>query len=80
MILDNGSHKNLVVQYVVYYLCLPNTPHPSPDQMGWVHKDGTQLLVDQRCAVTFTIGPFHDIVDCDVSTLDCVDPLMGIPY
>lgn len=30
--------------------------------------------------MTFAIGPFRDIVVCDVSPLDCVDLLLGLPY
>lgn len=30
--------------------------------------------------VTFAIKPFKDSVLCDVSPLDCVDLLLGLPY
>jgi hypothetical protein len=30
--------------------------------------------------MTFAIGPFQDIVDCDVSPLDCSDMILGLPY
>ena len=37
-------------------------------------------MVTQCCVVTFSIGKFHDYVLYDVSPLDCVDLLLGIPY
>lgn len=80
LILDNGNQKNLVAQDLVTRLSLPTTPHPAPYHLGWVQKDGPRLMVSQRCAVTFAIGPFRDTILCDVSPLDCADLLLGIPY
>jgi hypothetical protein len=80
LILDNGSQKNLVAQDLVQWLALPTTPHLTPYQLGWVQKDGPCVMVTQRCALTFSIDPFCDIVLCDVSPLDCADVLLGIPY
>ena len=37
-------------------------------------------MVMQHCVVTFAIGPFRDSVLFDVSLLDCLDILLGIPY
>jgi hypothetical protein len=79
MIMDNGSQKNLVTQDLVNRLKLPKVPHPSPYHLGWVQKDGPRLLVNKRCVVTFSIGPFQYTVECDVSPLYCVDLLLGIP-
>ena len=78
--MDNGSQKNLVSQALVNCLNLVTTPHPHPYQLGWVQKDGPCLLVYEQCLVTFAIGQFKDIVLCDVSPLDCLDLLLGIPY
>jgi len=58
LIIDNGIQNNLVAQDLVAHLQLPTTPHPSPYQLGWVHKDGPCLMVTQRCVVAFIIGPF----------------------
>jgi hypothetical protein len=79
LIMDNGSQKNLVSQALVNHLNLVTTPHTQPYQLGWVQKDGPRLLVSKRCLVTFAIGQFKDTVLCDVSPLDCVDLLLGIP-
>jgi hypothetical protein len=80
LILDNGSQKNLVSQDLVQHLQLPTTPHPDPYQLGWVQKGGPRITIARCCAITFSIGPFHDTVVCDVSPLDYVDLLLGLPY
>ena len=80
LILDNGSHKNLVAQDLVQRIQFPTTPHLSPYQLGWVHQVGTHLIVTQHCVVTFSIRPFHDPIIYDMSPLDYVDLLLGIPY
>jgi hypothetical protein len=78
--IDNGSQNNLVDQYLVNQLNLPTTPHHSPYQLGWVHKDGPHLLVTQHYVVTFSIGCFYDSILCDVSIFNCVDLILAIPY
>jgi len=79
LIFDNGSQKNLVAQGLVHRLSLPTTPQPNPYQLGWA-KEVPHLIVSQHCVVTFLIGPFRDIVLCDVSPLDCANLLVGIAY
>jgi hypothetical protein len=80
LILDNGSQNNLVSQDLVQHLQLPTTPHLDPYQLGWVQRGGPCITIARCCAVTFSIGPFRDIVVCDVSPLDYVDLLLGLPY
>ena len=80
LILDNGSQKNLIAQDLVQSLQLQTTPHREPYQLGWVQKEGSHLTVSRCCAVTFSIGPFWDIVVSEVSPLDCADMLLGLPY
>ena len=80
MILYKGSQKNFISQTFVNRLQLPNTPHPSPYQLGWVQQDDPRILINKSCTVTFAIGPFRDTVDCDVSLLDCFYLLLKIPY
>ena len=80
LIMDNGSQKNLISQDLVKRLHLVTTLHPKPYHLGWVQKDGPRLLVSQHYLVTFAIGQFKDTVLCDVSTLDCFELLLGIPY
>jgi hypothetical protein len=80
LILDNGIQNNLVSHNLVQQLALPTTPHPTPYQLGWVQKEGPHVMVTKRCALTFSIDPFCDIVLCDVSPLDCANVLLGIHY
>jgi hypothetical protein len=80
LIMDNGRQNNLISQDLVQHLQLPTTSHPTPYQLGWVQKCNPCLIVSRCCAVTFTIGLFHDTVTCDVSPVDCVDLLLGLPY
>jgi hypothetical protein len=80
MIMDNGSRKNLVSQDLFNRLTLVTTTHPETYQLGWVQKDGPRLLVSKCCLVNFSIFQFKDTVLYDVSPLDCVDLLLGIPY
>ena len=80
LIMDNGSHKNMVSQELVNCLHLITTPHQNPYHIGWVQKDGPLLLVSQRCLVTFSIGQFKDTVLCDISPLDFLDLVLDIPY
>jgi hypothetical protein len=61
-------------------LVLPTTPHLTPYQLGRVHMNGPHVMVTQLCAITFSIVHFHDIVLCNVSPLDYIDVLLGIPY
>jgi hypothetical protein len=80
LIMDNGSQKNLVSQYLVSRLNLVTTPHMQPYKLRWVQKDDPRLLVSKHCLVTFPIGQFKDTILCDVSPLDFSDLLQGIPY
>lgn len=70
----------MVSHELVQCLQLPTTLHPHPYQLGWVQQGGPRIQVSTQCAITFTIGPFHDVVTCDVAPLDCTDLLLGIPY
>jgi hypothetical protein len=78
--MNNGSQKNLVSRHLVNHLNIFTTPHLQPYQHGWVQKDGPRLLVSKHCLITFSIGQFKYTVLCDVSPLDCVCLLLGIPY
>jgi hypothetical protein len=81
LILDNGSQKNLVSQDLVQHLQLPTTPHPDPYQLGWVQKGGPCITIARVLRSKFFHWPLLcDTVFCDVSPLDCVDLLLGLPY
>lgn len=79
MIMDNGCEKNLVSQEIFQLLDVSTTADPTPHQVTWVHKDGPHLMVTQHCVITFDVGPFRDIFVYVVSSLGCVDLLLGVP-
>lgn len=80
VILENGNQMNLITQDFISHLRLrTNIARLYPYQLGWVHKGGPCFLVNQRCDIAFVIIYFPDIVDYDVSPLNCVDYLLGIP-
>jgi hypothetical protein len=78
-IMDNGSQKNLVSQELVQHLQIPTTPHPKSYQLGWVQKDGPASWYLNIVLSLFSIGQFKFFL-CDVSPLDCVNLLLGLPY
>jgi hypothetical protein len=59
---------------------LPTTPHLDPYHPGRVQKGGPHITIARCFFVTFSIGPFRDTMICDMSPLDCVDLLLGLPY
>jgi len=80
LILENGNQKNLISEDLVQHLQLAATPHPDPYKLGCVQKGGPWLTISHRCAVNFAIGPFRDILVCDVTPLNCVDMLLRLLY
>jgi len=74
LILDNGRQKNLVS-----WICSNAFNYP-PAFTHPVQKGGPNLTISWWCVMTFFIGPFQDTMLCDVSPLDCVDLLLGLPY
>jgi hypothetical protein len=78
--LDNDSKMNLISQELVQHLQLPPTPHSHTYHLGRVQKGGPQITITHSCTITFTIGHSHVNVIWDMSPLDCVDLLLGLPY
>ena len=79
LIVDNGSQKNFVSEYLVKRLGLVTTPHPHPCNIGWM-KDGQKLRITWQCRLTYFINPFEDEVLCDVEPFSIDDALFGKPY
>ena len=79
LIVDNGSQKNFVSEYLVKKLGLVITPHPQPYNIGWM-KDGHELRIKRQCRLTYFIKTFEDEVICDVAPLFVADSLFGKPY
>lgn len=68
LIIDTGSCTN-VVSKDVRKLGLKTEPHPSPYKVAWVNN--TNLKLDEKCLVTYSIRQLVDTVKCDVS-LSCI--------
>jgi hypothetical protein len=79
LIVDNGSHKNLISAKSVKHLGFSTTPHLQPYNIGLLHQ-GRDLCVIQQCRLSYGIQPFKDEVVCDVSPLDVCDDVLGQPY
>ena len=79
LIMDNGSQKNFVFEYLVKKLGLVTTPHPQPYNIGWM-KDGQELRITRQCKLIYFIKPFEDEVICDMAPLFVDDALFGKPY
>jgi hypothetical protein len=78
--LDNDSKMNLISQELVQHQQLPPTPDPHTHHLGWVQKGVPHITITRSCTVALTIGPSCVNVIWDMSPLDCVDLLLGLPY
>lgn len=55
VIIDSGSCENVVSEEVVKKLQLKIDSHPNPYKLSWLKK-GSEVTVDRRCLVSFSIG------------------------
>jgi hypothetical protein len=54
-------------------------PHPQPYTIGWLHQ-GSDLRINQKCRLSYSIKLFKDEVLCDVSPLKVCDVILGQTY
>jgi hypothetical protein len=78
--MDNGNQKNLISQDQVQHVQIHTMTHPTSYQLCWVQKGGPCIIVLRCFAFTIAIGPIKDRVTCIVSTLDCAEFLLRLPY
>lgn len=78
VIIDGGSCNNLASTEMVEKLCLTITRHPHPYYIQWFNECG-KLKVTRRVRVHFTLGSYHDYVDCDVVPMQACSLLLGRP-
>ncbi|PRQ55245.1 putative retrotransposon gag domain-containing protein [Rosa chinensis] len=78
LVIDGGSCSNVIFEEAVLKLGLPTEPHPSPYKVAWVNN--TNLKVNDRCLVTYTIGKLVDSVTCDVLPMKVCHILLGRPW
>ena len=65
IIVDGGSYNNLASTTMVEKLGMKTFPHPHPYYIQWFNDSG-KLKVTHMVRVEFTIGSYHDYIDCDV--------------
>ncbi|CAL9232869.1 unnamed protein product, partial [Arabidopsis halleri] len=79
-IIDSGSSRNIVSEYVVRKLGLPYEAHPVPYSLGWM-QDGVDIRITHRSLVAFSIGPhYKERTYCDVAPIDVCHLILGRPW
>ena len=80
VIVDGGSCENMVSKEMVDKLNLQCEKHPHPYRIAWFKK-GSEVTVDKRCLVKFSIGKvYKDELWCDVILMDACHVLLGHPW
>jgi hypothetical protein len=80
MIVDGGSSNNLASSDMVDKLALTTKPHPHPrpDHIQWFNNSG-KAKVTKPVRLNFAVGPYHDVVECDVVPMQACHFLLGRP-
>jgi hypothetical protein len=71
MIIDGGSYNNLASSDMVDKIALTTKPHPRPYHIQWLNNSD-KAKVTKLVRLNFTIGPYHDVVECDVVPMQAV--------
>lgn len=75
-----GSCENVISQEIVDKLKLKIERRPESYKFSWFKK-GNEVVVDQRCLVSFSIGnKYKDEQWCDVVPMDACHLLLGRPW
>jgi hypothetical protein len=78
MITDGGS-CNLASSDMVDKLALSTKPHPRPYHIHWLNNSGKGKIT-KLVRLNFAIGPYHDVVECDVVPMQAYHILLGRPW
>ena len=78
-IIDGGSCNNIVSAMLVEKLGLQTHRHPHPYHMQWLNNSGT-VKVSSTVKLSFSIGDYHDEVDCDIVPMQACHLLLGRPW
>jgi hypothetical protein len=78
LIIDGGSCNNLASSDMVEKLALSTTPHPHPYYIRWLNNSG-KVKVTRLVRISFSIGSYHDLVECDVVPMEACHILLGRP-
>jgi hypothetical protein len=79
IIVDNGSCNNIASQELVNRLGLKSRRHPNPYKMQWLNDCGA-LRVNHIVTIPFSVGKYHDQVECDVVPMQACQLLLGRPW
>jgi hypothetical protein len=78
-IIDGGSCNNLVSADFVAKIGLTTHLHTHPYYIQWLNNSGKAKVTHTSC-VHFSIGTYHDYVDCDVVPMKACSLLLGHPW
>jgi hypothetical protein len=78
-IIDGGSCNNLVSADFVANIGLTTCLHTHPYYIQWLNNSG-KAKVTHTTHVHFSIGTYHDYVDCDVVPMQAYSLLLGHPW
>jgi hypothetical protein len=78
-IINGGSYNNVVSATLVEKLGLQAHRHPHPYHMEWLNDSGI-VKVTSMVRLPFSIGDYHDEVDCDIVLMQACHLLLGCPW
>jgi hypothetical protein len=79
LFIDGGSCNNLASSDMVEKLALSTIPHPHPYYIRWLNNSG-KVKVTRLVRISFSIGSYHDLVECDVVSMEACHILLGRPW
>jgi hypothetical protein len=77
-IIDGGSCRNLVSADFMAKIGLTTHLHTHPYYIQWLNNSG-KTMVTHTARVHFSIGTYHDYVNCDVVHMQACSLLLGHP-
>jgi hypothetical protein len=77
-IIDRGSCNNLVSAEFVTKIGLMTRLHTHPYYIQWLNNSG-KTKVTHTTHVHFSIGTYHDYIDCDIVPMQACSLLLGRP-
>ena len=78
MIIDGGSHTNLISTFLRGKLGLKTTKHRRPYKLQWLN-DSDETKVNKQAMISFHIGRYKDEVICDVVPMQACHVMLGRP-
>jgi hypothetical protein len=78
-IIDGGSCNNMVSAVFMAKIGLTTSLHTDPYYIQWLNNSG-KAKVTHIAHVHFSIGTYHDYVDCDVVPTQACSLLLGHPW